>query len=199
MKRIKAYWDRAISWAVSSLLTLLGFSSCEWIGPEDEDPQIYMYGTPTSSYQIKGKVINEAGEPLANIQVHVPRLYFGTIDIPGRILEHPRGYKEFKYTGTPNDTVMIAEDGQGSYVGIVPFKTGADGRFEILSTQFPMDTLRYHLTFTDTDSLPPHIATDSVQVTFVAKELEGGDGAWNMGSTKKEITVVLKSEAKEDE
>lgn len=193
MKLIKAYWERAISWSISSLLTLLGFSSCEWFGSKEDDPQIYMYGTPTSYYQIKGKVTNEAGKPLAGIQVSVPRTYFGTVDIPGRILDDPRGYEELKDTlRVESDTLMVVTDRKGNYVSIAPLKTSMEGQFEIISTHFPMDTLRYDLIFNDVND-PPVYATDSVQVTFVAKDLEGGDEGWNRGKIEKEITVVLKS------
>ena len=58
-----------------------------------------------------------------------------------------------------------------------------------------MDTLKYNVKFTDTNA---SMSTDSVWVTFVAKNLKGGDGDWYYGKAEKEITMVLKPEAKKE-
>ena len=188
MKKTKTFWNKAFHWALSSLLMLLGFSACD----DKECP--CMYGSPTADYTIKGKVTNEAGEPLAGIEVSVSRLYYGFTEQPGVILSDPRGYEEIVHTSSSGDTLYQSSD-RNTYIRIIPNKTDKDGVFQIISGNFPMDTLKYNVKFTDTNA---SMSTDSVWVTFVAKNLKGGDGDWYYGKAEKEITMVLKPEAKKE-
>lgn len=41
-----AAWKKARTWLLGSLLTLLGFSSCEKPGPDMYGPPLAMYGPP---------------------------------------------------------------------------------------------------------------------------------------------------------
>lgn len=54
---------------LSGALVLLGFASCSNDG--DEGEIICEYGTPYAKFQVKGKVTDEAGKALKNIQVVV--------------------------------------------------------------------------------------------------------------------------------
>lgn len=174
----KKHWNRCWCSLLSFSLTLLGFSSCNLEDPED-DPVICMYGTPTAYYAVKGKVVDTKGKPLAGIQVTVPRFHYSFVQRTGVILEQPQG------TRILNDTVRIDNQFQ---------QTGSEGTFEWYVSEFPYDTLRADLKFTDVDGLPPHVLTDSVQITFLRKELKNGDGDWDEGKVEKKITVTLKKE-----
>lgn len=55
MKTLHYRWNRSLNWILTTLLGFLGFSSCEDNG-DDPGNIICMYGTPTASYTIKGKV-----------------------------------------------------------------------------------------------------------------------------------------------
>lgn len=52
-----------VEYLIGGLLALLGFSSCDGIGPKCE------YGTPNADYKVLGTVTDEAGNPLKGIQV----------------------------------------------------------------------------------------------------------------------------------
>ncbi len=76
---------------ISGLLVLLGFSACT-----NDDGPMDMYGTPTTEYQLKGKVTDaETGTGIPGI-----RMVF---------VEHP------EYPGIPSDTVYTASDGGYDY------------------------------------------------------------------------------------
>ena len=55
-------FSRFFQWIISSTLVILGFSSCETAGLE-------MYGTPTASYSIKAKVLDNQQKPIPEIKV----------------------------------------------------------------------------------------------------------------------------------
>ena len=67
MKTLHYRWNRSLNWILTTLLGFLGFSSCEDNG-DDPGNIICMYGTPTASYTIKGKVTDQAGQALSDIQ-----------------------------------------------------------------------------------------------------------------------------------
>lgn len=86
-------------------LALLGFASCSSDDEEDE-PYLMMYGTPYSSYEIKGKVVNSNNTPVGDAIVIVKEGYYNN---------------EFFY---PRDTVKVESNGDYKTVGsIFPGKT----------------------------------------------------------------------------
>ncbi len=60
---MKAKINRLLNTTIMAALSLLGFSSCDEGGVELE------YGTPTSDYQVKGKVTAEDGTPVKSVKV----------------------------------------------------------------------------------------------------------------------------------
>ena len=75
MKTLHYRWNRSLNWILTTLLGFLGFSSCEDNG-DDPGNIICMYGTPTASYTIKGKVTDQAGQALSDIQIIVSDMEF---------------------------------------------------------------------------------------------------------------------------
>lgn len=77
MNKRKVQYLRASNRALSGLLALLGFASCggdtPWGGGTEE------YGTPTTSYEIKGKVVNPEEKPIGKARVIVKRMYDGKL------------------------------------------------------------------------------------------------------------------------
>ena len=53
MKKISSSFLKSFNWLLTSVLMLLGFSTC------DSEPGAAMYGTPHADFTIKGKVVNQ--------------------------------------------------------------------------------------------------------------------------------------------
>ncbi len=89
MKATFNNWYRALT---AMLLTMLGFSSCGGNGQNGADDIECLYGTPTSTFQVKGNVTDEEGNPIQGIKTKV----------------------EVKYGASKNDSVYT--DSKGNYL-----------------------------------------------------------------------------------
>lgn len=67
--------NKLLNAVTASLLSLLGFSSCDNGIFGGDEP--CLYGTPTSSYHFKGTVTNEKGTPVKGIKVVAQEVYDG--------------------------------------------------------------------------------------------------------------------------
>ncbi|MDR2917148.1 MAG: radical SAM-associated putative lipoprotein [Tannerella sp.] len=67
MKKLNRKFVKGTNWALAGLMSLLGFASC---GNEPTE-----YGSPHADYEFLGKVTNEKGEPISNIQVKIAEKY----------------------------------------------------------------------------------------------------------------------------
>lgn len=176
MKYLKIYWNTSWSWLLSSLLAVLGFSSCD---NTSDDEITYMYGTPTSTFSIKGKVQNEVGQALSGVRVVIPKCEF---------------YQVATENFIPDQAIITAEIRDTLY-------TDGEGHFERVFYDFPSDTVRYEMQFYDITPRPgiPPYEPDTLKVTFSRGDLKTSkdDGEWYRGLAEKEITVVLKE--KKDE
>ena len=153
MKTLHYRWNRSLNWILTTLLGFLGFSSCEDNG-DDPGNIICMYGTPTASYTIKGKVTDQAGQALSDIQIIVSDM-------------------EFSYEPRPD---FIPDTPYGSH----PVN----------------DTVKYNLKI-NPDENNPYYQADSLKVTFLRKDLQGGEG-WNRGNTTQEVKIILTPQKEED-
>lgn len=173
MKYLRNYWNKSWGWLLSSLLTMLGFSACNGFSNE---PQLEMYGTPTATFSIKGKVVNTAGHALSGVQVVIP-------------------YNEIY----PADTMSLVPDKPVSMRDTV--YSNEKGVFEETFYDMPKDTIRYELRFNDINPQPgvPPCEPDTLKVTFLYGDLKKDKhaGTWDRGHAEKEITVILKE--KKDE
>lgn len=175
MKRLKNYWYKCWGWLLSTLLTVLGVTSCEEIDPEDMP---LMYGTPTASFSIKGKVENVQGQALSGVRVVIP---------------YSENCQRTTENFIPDTPVIINEIPDTVY-------TNTEGRFEWRGGSFPSDTVRYELQFHDIRPEPGRVEcqSDTIKVSFVSGDLKKTDGnTWNLGHAEQEITVILKN--KKDE
>lgn len=64
MKKLNRRLIKGTNWALSGLMALIGFSGCEKFGAVE-------YGVPHADYEFSGKVTNEQGEPIPDIQVKI--------------------------------------------------------------------------------------------------------------------------------
>lgn len=100
MKTLHYRWNRSLNWILTTLLGFLGFSSCEDNG-DDPGNIICMYGTPTASYTIKGKVTDQAGQALSDIQIIVSDMEFSYEPRPDFIPDTPYGSHRSTIRYTP--------------------------------------------------------------------------------------------------
>ena len=105
MKTLHYRWNRSLNWILTTLLGFLGFSSCEDNG-DDPGNIICMYGTPTASYTIKGKVTDQAGQALSDIQIIVSDMEFSYEPRPDFIPDTPYG------SHPVNDTLYSGKEGE---------------------------------------------------------------------------------------
>ena len=126
------------------LLALVGISatSC-W--------PVCMYGTPSAEWSVKGKVIDEAGEPVPGLQVAL-----------GNRVDNEPGviYDENYY---PLDTL----------------KTGPDGTYQIVRNGFPLSQLQVDVK--DIDGEANGGEFQDVTLVVKDFQFEDGDGAWYSG------------------
>lgn len=85
--------------AAASLMSLLGFSSCDGVGGDEP----CLYRTPRSTYNIKGKVIDTDGKPINGIKVQAGKMY----DEYGEpMIEPVYTNEDGEYTTTIKDAYM---------------------------------------------------------------------------------------------
>ncbi len=112
---MKTKLQRLTHYLMAMLFGLLGFSACS----DDEDEPIYMYGTPTADYIVKGTVTDEAGNPIMGINIY-----------PSGTLTPAKTDAEGRFK---TDTLSYG----GPYIFVDPDGDANGGRFET-------DTLHYN-------------------------------------------------------
>ncbi len=68
MKKLNRKLIKGTNWALAGLMSLLGFAGCNQFGTDE-------YGCPHADYEFLGKVTNEKGELIPNIQIKVAEKY----------------------------------------------------------------------------------------------------------------------------
>ena len=140
------------NWMTGVLLSLLGFSSCN--KNEIDDPNICLYGTPTTHYIIKGKVTDTDGKPINGVKVEANDTYGDR----HRPLTDEPVYTDEKGEYSAN-AWGISSDGQGNILLEVTFED-VDG--EANGGTFANDTVRGK--------------------DMTIEKVKDGDGAWNRGT-----------------
>ncbi len=159
MKAKFTHWYNALA---ATLLSLLGFSSC---GENNDDPanMELLYGTPTSTFQVKGNVTDEAGTPIQGIKAKV----------------------EVKYGGWANDNPAYT-DSKGNYVLEKHSMTGTP-------TQKEEGIIKVIFEDVDGEDNGGTFANDTVMgKDLTIKQVEKADGAWNQGSFEITANAKLK-------
>ncbi len=113
---IKSKFSSALSWLCTTLLSLLGYSCSGTFEPE------LMYGTPHGTFEVKGSVTNEEGDPLPDVAIEVKATeiwyIFGTDDIT-RTITNDKGFytvsdsyfmfDSIKIVCTPSDNTYLPD------------------------------------------------------------------------------------------
>lgn len=147
---------------LAGLLTLLGFSlaSCEKWGACE-------YGSPYAEYEIKGKVMNEAGETIPDIQVIIPDL---NSKVDGQYLY--------------GDTLKTNNGGEfNAKIGLTSF--GEAVTFKVITKD--IDGEKNGGLFEDKET----------EVAFKEEDLKGKSGNWYFGKAEKEVSITIKQAVKE--
>lgn len=145
---------------LAGLLTLLGLSTIS-CGGECE------YGSPYTSYEIKGKVVNEKGTAIPDMQVIIPA--------PDADNEED----QFMY----RDTLLTNSTGEfNKQLEVGSF--GEDVTFKIATKD--IDGEANGGLFEDTVT----------EVAFKKEDLKGGDGNWYAGNARKDVTITMKQAVK---
>lgn len=105
MKKISSSFLKSFNWLLTSVLMLLGFSTC------DSEPGATMYGTPHADFTIKGKVINQENMPIPDIEIKClvehhgdNRHWFDTIPA---VSTDPAGVFHCQFEEFPTDKLRI--------------------------------------------------------------------------------------------
>ena len=105
MKKISSSFLKSFNWLLTSVLMLLGFSTC------DSEPGAAMYGTPHADFTIKGKVINQENMPIPDIEIKClvehhgdNRHWFDTIPA---VSTDPAGVFHCQFEEFPTDKLRI--------------------------------------------------------------------------------------------
>lgn len=116
MKKISSSFLKSLNWLLTSVLMLLGFSTC------DSEPGAAMYGTPHADFTIKGKVVNQENMPIPDIEIKClvehhgdNRHWFDTIPA---VSTDPAGVFHCQFEEFPTDKLrIIATDIDGPQNG----------------------------------------------------------------------------------
>ena len=93
---MKTKLSQLTQWLLTTVIALLGFSSCEIF-------MTSMYGTPTVDYQAKGHITDEEGNPIEGIQIKVEaQTYIDQTAEPEVVYSSSKGlYTTKKYKDQP--------------------------------------------------------------------------------------------------
>jgi len=150
-------WYNALA---ATLLSLLGFSSCSELGGGGGEE---LYGTPTSTFQVKGNVTDEAGNPIKGIKAKV----------------------EVKYGGGAKDTPAYT-DSKGNYVLEKRDMIGTPSEKE-------EDRVKVIFEDVDGEDNGGTFANDTIKgKDLTIKQTSKGDGDWNIGTFEITANAKLK-------
>ena len=157
------------------LLAVLDIASCQEIEQEEEEMRV-AYGSPTANYSVKGKVTDEQGNPIPELEITLSAVVSQTL--PG---------------GRYNESITRMHDfsGMGS-----SFKTDQKGNYDFQLHGWPANELQINVKDTDGAANGGQFAEDSVRTTQVAFVKNKKDtNPWYWGEAKVEMpTVKLKKQ-----
>lgn len=160
MKTTFNHWYNALA---AFVLSLLGFSSCGNDGGGDGDIKM-LYGTPTSSYHVKGNVTAEDGTPIQGIKAV--------------LIVDENGYDERPYDArriVPLDSAYT--DSKGDYA---TKDKGTSGTIDELKRK---KILKVVLKDEDGGANGGEFATDTIQSEDLdIQQVKKRDGVWDLGS-----------------
>ena len=135
------------------LLSLVGLGSVGCYGP-------LMYGTPSADFSVKGKVTDENGRPIPDLQVILGRRYYNSNSVT------------YDHTYFPIDTV----------------KTGSDGIYRMTAErEFPPENLQVDVNDIDGEAGGGQFESSTLVIQNI--QYEGGDG-WYRGKADVKVPDI---------
>lgn len=149
---------------LGSIITMLGFNSCLESGDDDDD-MLLMYGSPTSKFELKGKVTDQDGTPVKGALITIKQ-------------KHEMGDLKNQYqevwsvdpTASGDDRRVHTNSSGTYYLGAGPV----------------MKTIRVICTPENTD-----LAADSTEIT-VTYVKENSKDPWSIGAYSGTVDFKLK-------
>ncbi len=165
MKKAKNKLSILYSGIITFALSALGFTSCDDLSLDKEDPIICMYGVPTAQFKISGKVSSsETKSPVREIKVSL-----------------------FESTTWKDDAGIYYEN-----PGVtLTTQTATDGSFSFTYDGFPADK-KYVYLLEDVDGdANGRFLTKKDSVLLTNPKFNDPQGAWNSGRTEKDLGTLL--------
>lgn len=157
---------KGTNWALAGLLSLLGFS-CSEVDSDNESAE--EYGVPYATFEIKGKVQDQTGQSIPDIQIQIAT---GMKNYPG-----------FISTGKYDTIPEI-------------IKTDSRGEFSTRFGNFPVNNIK--VIATDIDStVNGSFQNKTGDIDIASGDFSGGK-KWDKGTASKEITITLDEKKDKD-
>lgn len=172
------------NWFFASLLGALGFSACNasknTVKNLDEEqgeepvvaprPEVMaMYGVPTVDYRVRGKVLNEDGDPVKGIQVV---LVNNTINADA-------------------DTIYGNVNHINEYIQVASDTTDVKGEFETSVKDMPSESIR--LLVRDRDGeLNGLYENVLMEIPISQEDIKDNGHGWFLGTAEKNVSVKLR-------
>lgn len=137
------------------------------VPPKPREPQVTVYGTPTVDFSVKGRVVDEKGNPVKGVQV---MLINSEID-PDNLPDTPHWMERMKLISDTTDN---------------------EGNFNVHTSDRPWESVRVLVRDIDEDE-NGIFEKKLMEVDF--GEPKQGDkpvSSWNLGERKAEVTVEMK-------
>lgn len=161
------HWYNALA---ASIMSLLGFSSC---GSEIGNGEPCLYGTPTSTYQLKGNVTAEDGTPIEGIKAVLIEDY--AYDEAQRL--------DSAFTDSKGNYVTKEKD----MTGTIDYVKG-EGRLKVV------------LQDVDGEANGGEFATDTIKSDGITvQKLKNGSGAWDWGFYEVTANGKMKKKAQTEQ
>ena len=141
------------------LLALLGISGCQSLD-DGFDGMRLMYGTPTAHYTVKGKVTNDQGQPIPDINVTFYGIYYGSPNTPAGV--DPFG---------------------------INLKTDKNGNYLLDSQHMPYPQIRVQFDDTDGPANGGEFESGNTLVDIKFEKNKKDKNPWNSGEAKVNVAT----------
>lgn len=134
--------------------------------PKAEQPTPVMYGVPTVNFHVKGKVVDQQGNPVKGLRVTLM-----SSDVSADGIRNPQNEFYQNYINRASDT------------------TDTDGVFQCQTSDRPWE--KQHVMVLDTDGSK----NDSYEEQVLSVEFpqpSGESKGWNLGTSEQELTITVK-------
>lgn len=181
---MKIHYIKLKNWLLMTVMGILGLTGCNSHKAVTEEPAakgdapvvqpkprggaVVMYGVPTMDFVLKGRVIDQQGQPVQGMQVI---LVNGTVDISPEYMQEDNPYVQ-EYISKASDT------------------TDVEGAFECHMKDVPNENQRVIVRDVDGDKNGIH--EDQMLEVVFSKETQTQEGSgWYVGTRTKDVDITV--------